>query len=177
MELVFPTIEHKNKAIDFKQEHFNYGEQSIHGGGGLSKIEIYEDWLEKIQLDINIIANEDKVPASVFFGVHNGKIVGIIQIRHCLNDWLYKTYGNIGYGIRPTERRKGYATQMLALALIKCREFGMDKVLISCDKDNIASAKTILKNGGMLDNEFSDDDGMIIQRYWIDLTINKTYTI
>jgi len=82
---------------------------------------------------------------------------------------LLNSYGHIGYGVRPSERRKGYATQMLALALEKCRTLNIEKVLVSCDKDNIGSAKTIMKNGGTLFNEYTEDDGNITQQYWITL--------
>jgi len=107
------------------------------------------------------------VPASTYFVFVNGKIVGNIQIRHSLNESLLQNGGHIGYGVRPSERRKGYATKTLALALEKCRALGIDKVLVTCNKDNIASAKTILKNGGVLENEFTEENGNIVQRYWI----------
>ena len=73
----------------------------------------------------------------------------------------------------PSERRKGYAKEMLRLILIKCKELGADKVLLTCDKENIASAKTIISNGGILENEVKDEVSLsksgIIQRYWINL--------
>lgn len=77
--------------------------------------------------------------------------------------------GHIGDGIRPSERRKGYATAMLRLALEKCRALGIRRVLMTCDKDNIGSAKSIIKNGGILENEVMNEDGVLEQRYWIDL--------
>ena len=86
-----------------------------------------------------------------------------------LNKRLLKTYGHIGYGVRPSDRRKGYATQMLAAALVICRGMGLERVLVSCDKKNIGSAKTIIKNGGQLTNEFVDIDGSTVQQYWIAL--------
>jgi len=82
---------------------------------------------------------------------------------------LLQTYGHIGYAIRLSERRKGYATKMLCLDLPKCRELDIDKILVSCDKNNIGSVKTIVKNGGVFDKEFIDDNGNIVNQYWITL--------
>lgn len=94
--------------------------------------------------------------------------VGAVNIRHCLNESLLFDGGHIGDGIRPSERRKGYATAMIKLALLECKKIGITKVLMVCDKDNIASAKSIIKNGGILENEIYSD-GVLQQRYWINL--------
>ena len=117
-------------------------------------------------------AKEGLVPDSVFFLLDEdrNKLLGAVNIRHYLNDELLKEGGHIGDGIRPSERRKGYATEMVRLALIECKKLGIDRVLMTCDKDNVGSAKSILKNGGVLENEFLNEDGNIEQRYWIDLT-------
>lgn len=96
-------------------------------------------------------------------------LLGAVNIRHYLNDYLLKYAGHIGDGIRPSERRKGFATEMIRLALIECKKIGIDKVLMVCDKSNIASSKTIIKNGGILENEFVDENGVIQQRYWIEI--------
>ncbi len=114
---------------------------------------------------------EGKVPDSVFFLLDKERniLLGAVNIRHYLNDYLLKYGGHIGDGIRPSERRKGYATEMIRLALLECKKLEINKVLMVCDKSNIASAKTIIKNGGILENEFVDDNGKIQQRYWIGL--------
>ena len=169
MELVLPTIEHKQAALDFRQEHFDNGEVMIHGGSGLENAADYESWLGKIQAAVTLEYSEALVPASVYWGIEDQRIVGIIQIRHMLNQFLRDTYGHIGYGVRPSERRKGYATKMLTVALDICCELGIEKVLISCDKDNIISAKTILRNGGLYDRDIIDNDGDVVQQYWITL--------
>ena len=167
LELVLPSIEHKNAAMEYRQEHFDCGEKELHGDGGLDHANTYVGWLEKIHADTIRPFSEELVPATVYFGMRGDRIVGMLQIRHRLNKRLLKTYGHIGYGVRPSERRKGYATQMLAAALDICRDMGLDKVLVSCDKKNIGSARTIAKNGGILSNEFIDVDGSTIQQYWI----------
>ena len=112
------------------------------------------------------------VPDSVFFLLdeERNRLLGAVNIRHYLNDDLLKEGGHIGDGIRPCERRKGYATEMVRLALIECKKLGIERVLMTCDKENIGSAKSIMKNGGVLENEFLNEDGDIEQRYWIDLS-------
>lgn len=84
------------------------------------------------------------------------------------NEELLKTGGHIGDGIRPSERRKGYATAMIALALDECKKLGISRVLMCCDKDNVGSVRSIIKNGGVLENEV-EGNGHIVQRYWIQL--------
>lgn len=115
--------------------------------------------------------HDDKVPDSVFFLLEEGKnkLLGAVNIRHYLNDALLKEGGHIGDGIRPSERRKGYGTEIIRLALIECRKLGIKDVLITCNKDNVGSFKSIIKNGGILDNEFVNSDNEIEQRYWIHL--------
>ncbi len=97
-------------------------------------------------------------------------ILGAINIRPVLNDYLLMHGGHIGYGIRPSKRHMGYATKALALGIKKCVEMSIDKVLVVCDKENLASAKVIIKNGGILENEVLDEEGQIEQRYWINLS-------
>jgi len=97
-------------------------------------------------------------------------VLGASNIRHELTPKLRREGGHIGYGVRPSERRKGYATRLLAETLKFARNRGLDRVLITCDKPNLGSAGTILRNGGILDSEeFLPDHGQIIQRYWIQL--------
>ena len=114
---------------------------------------------------------DGKVPDSVFFLLDEdrNRLLGAVNIRHYLNEYLLREGGHIGDGIRPSERRKGYATEMIRLALVECKKLGMNKVLITCDRDNIGSAKSIINNGGILENEFVNSDGEIEQRYWITL--------
>ena len=116
-------------------------------------------------------AKDGKGPDSVYFllDVERDILLGAVNIRHYLNDSLLQFGGHIGDGIRPSERRKGFATEMIRLALIECKKLGIDRVLMVCDKTNIGSAKSIIKNGGVLENECVDKDGKIHQRYWIEL--------
>lgn len=126
---------------------------------------------EQYKNDIEISqANEKYVPDSTFFclDLDRNIFVGAVNIRHYLNEQLLLDGGHIGDGVRPSERRKGIATQMIGLALDECKKLGITKVLMVCDKDNIASSKSIIKNGGILENEIIVE-GKLIQRYWIDL--------
>ena len=113
-------------------------------------------------------ARPDLVPDSTFFCLDEERniFVGAVNIRHYLNERLLLNGGHIGDGVRPSERRKGIATQMVHLALPECKRLGIKNVLMVCAKDNIASAKSIIENGGVLENEINVD-GVIEQRYWI----------
>jgi predicted acetyltransferase len=110
------------------------------------------------------------VPDSTFFCLDEERnmIVGAVNIRHYLNESLLLNGGHIGDGVRPSERRKGIATKMIALALDECKKLGIEKVLMVCDKENVGSAKSIQNNGGILENEI-EVDGVVEQRYWIEL--------
>lgn len=109
------------------------------------------------------------VPHTTFWLVReDNKILGAVNIRHRLNDRLLRGAGHIGYGIRPSERRKGYAAEALRQALEIVKGYGVDKALVVCNKDNIGSARTIQKNGGIMENEV-EIDGELMQRYWINI--------
>jgi len=168
LTFVVPTLAHKAEAWAYRQEHIDNGEQWIHGSGGLHKASNYESWLTKIT-DAQTASQTGWVDCSTYFAVVAGAIVGTLQIRHTLNEGLLETGGHIGYGVRPAQRQKGYATQMLATALQKCRALGITRALVTCDKPNTPSAKTILRNGGKLENEVIEPDGNIVQRYWIEV--------
>lgn len=117
---------------------------------------------------------EGLVPDSTFFCLDEDRdiFVGAVNIRHYLNERLLLGAGHIGDGVRPSERRKGIATRMIALALEECRKLGIPRVLMVCDRENIGSAKSIRNNGGVLENEV-EIHGDIRQRYWIDLNGGK----
>lgn len=127
----------------------------------------FDRYLENLEIRD---AGEGLVPDSTFFCLDEERdiFVGAVNIRHYLNEKLLLDGGHIGDGVLPEERGKGIATQMIAMALEECRKLGIERVLMVCDKDNIPSAKTIQRNGGILENE-PVVDGVIQQRYWIDL--------
>lgn len=171
-KLIFPSKEYEKKAFEYIREFIDYNSE-INGTGGLDRYDNYDEWLIKVEEDLDIPnIPEGRVPANTYFFVRkaDNQIIGMINIRHKLNDFLLNEGGHIGYSIRPTERTKGHATLMLSLALQKCRELKLDKVLITCDKNNVASAKVIQNNNGVLENElYSETFAEVIQRYWINL--------
>jgi predicted acetyltransferase len=113
--------------------------------------------------------NDGFVESSTYWLIdHGNKVLGAVDIRHRINENLSCRGGHIGYGIRPSERRKSYASKMLFLALYICKNMNIPRVLITCSKNNVGSAKTIIKNGGVLDSE-GMDNGEAFQRYWINL--------
>ena len=173
MRLVFPTFEYKEKAVQFINEFYEY-DSEINGSGGLDrylKESTYEEWLKKVLADIDI-ANvlQSRVPALTYFYIReeDDKILGMINMRLALNEFLKREGGHIGYCIRPTERRKHYATDMLNDALKVFDTLGIKEIILTCDKSNIASAGVIKNCNGELVAEFySDTFKEEIQKYVI----------
>lgn len=110
----------------------------------------------------------DRVPATFLVAVVGSELVGRVSIRHTLDDFLVNFGGHIGYGVRPDYRRRGYASEILRQALIIARAEGIDRVLLTCDQDNVASAKVIERHGGVLEDVRVDPSGPAKRRYWID---------
>ena len=98
------------------------------------------------------------------------KVVAVSNLRHALTDRLRIEGGHIGYGVRPSERRKGYATELLRRTLIRAAERGISRALVTCDRENIGSVRAIERNGGVLDGEsYVLDRDAMVERYWIDV--------
>ncbi len=172
VELIKLTHEYKEQLIDMLEEWKN---DIIVNHTDISPYKIWVNDFHDFDYYINNLdTKEDNengwVPDTTLFCLDKDRniLIGAVNIRHYLNDALLKTGGHIGDGVRPSERRKGYATAMIALALDECKKLGIDKVLICCNKENIGSAKSIINNGGILENEI-EVDGHIEQRYWIKL--------
>lgn len=151
------TLEDKEEVLEYLKEFTAYG-SAMNGIGGASSCKSFEDMLEKQQKDkhVKYLGYEaTEVPRSTYLIVRekDNKIIGSINFRWELTRTLDENFGgHIGYGIRPTERRKGYATEALRLGLQLCKEKGMKSVRVGCYTNNIGSRKTIINNGGKLIN-------------------------
>ena len=170
-----PNIKRKKEAIEYINEFYKYN-SNINGTGSLYRyLDNYKNWLKKLEEDSKRIPSEEGVPAKTYFLIreNDNKIIGMTNIRLALNEKLRLHGGNIGYSIRPTERRKGYNKINLYLALMKCQEYKIKEVLMTCDKTNIASAKTMQALGASLIKECYDNNLKgTFQYYKID--VNKT---
>lgn len=172
-----PSIERKAEALEYLDEHVKYA-SDINGSGGLDKCldgVSYEDWLIRLDnmKDEEYAKSINRCPGETFFLIRrdDNKIVGMLNIRHKLTDAMLEFAGHIGYGIRPTERQKGYNKINLYLGLIKAKEeFNLDRVMLGCSADNIGSDKTIKALGGVLEkSEVDPMDGELTNVYWIDV--------
>ncbi|KAB8138117.1 GNAT family N-acetyltransferase [Gracilibacillus oryzae] len=166
--LIKPTIEYKTAYLSFYQEWKDSGETMVPWVIGKDPSH-FEKMLESLyQSERGENLPENWVPDSTYWLVNEDKeVLGVVNIRHRLTYQLFQSGGHIGYGIRPSERRKGYATTLLSLALEKTKELGLGKVLVVCVETNIGSKKTILKNGGIQDDDFMTDDANVVNRFWI----------
>ncbi len=170
--LEVPSLARKDEAIEYINEHYACN-SNINGSGGLNRyVDNYEGWLEKLEEDYVKIPNEEKVPARTYFLIreNDNRIVGMINIRLTLNERLRKLGGHIGYGIRPSERGKGYNRINLYLGLMVCDEKGIAKVLMDADIDNPASWRTMEALGGVRINEYySEEEKCQVVDYNIDV--------
>ena len=168
--LVKPDLSYADEIIKYKEESLAES-PIINGSAGLDRFSSIEIWFEELKKrSCEDTVPKGLVPSSTYLAVRekDNYIVGMIDIRHYLNEYLTQVGGNIGYGVRKTERNKGYAKQMLKLALEKCKDLKIKKVLITCDEDNIASEKVILSANAKLE-DIRNVDGENKKRFWIDL--------
>ena len=170
--LVKPTVIHSEEITAYRKEFLDAGD-SMDGTGPLRRMEQPQAYIEFCAACENpATVPEELVPATQFLFIRTAdhKLIGMLQVRHCFNGFLEKYGGHIGYSIRPSERKKGYAKEMLRMALPYCREIGLDKVLITCIDGNIGSEKTILANGGVYESTvYEPNEKEYLKRFWIEL--------
>ena len=173
IKLVIPTEEQLDQVWAYRQECFE-ADSSMDGCGPLRFNESAQQWLADVRAYMDpATVPEGKVQATQFLSVResDGRLVGMIQVRHTLNDYLRQFGGHIGYSVRPGERRKGYGKEQLRLALDFCKgTLGLDRVLITCKTENEVSRRTILSAGGVYENTLHEPgQGIDLERYWITL--------
>ena len=170
--LIRPTSEYACQIAQYRQEFLDTG-NSMDGTGPLRRLEDPEEYIKTCaEYEDKQTVPSHLVPATQFMLVRktDNKVLGFLQVRHEFNDYLSKFGGHIGYSVRPSERRKGYAKEMLKMALPFCREIGIDKVLVTCIDGNIGSEKTILANGGVYESTVHEPyDNKDLKRFWITL--------
>lgn len=131
--------------------------------------ESFDGWLAAMDRQARgVDLPEGRVAATFLLAEHDGQVVGRVSIRHALTPFLLLEGGHIGYGVRPAWRRRGFATSILRQSLLLTDELGIDRVLVTCDDDNVASAAVIEAAGGALEDVRTGHDGTAKRRYWID---------
>lgn len=167
MDFVLPTNIHRNDVLSFYREMEDHGDVCI----GFKNHRDYDLWLAGMQ-NRHTGENLPKgyVRENFYLCYDAGKLVGVFSLKFELTESLLNFGGHVGYAVRPSERNRGMATQMLKQGLTLAKQLGFERILCICDKDNLASEKVILKNGGILENELYDpDDKVMIKRYWVQL--------
>jgi predicted acetyltransferase len=168
LRLEEPNIKHQQEHETMLQEFLNNNEPIIPRAMRIKPHESYQDFLQRTadrKEEKNI--PEQRVPASLYFIINkNNKIIWCINIRHILNEWLEKLWWHIGYGIRPSERKKWYGTTALKLALEKCVELWIQQPILICDKENVWSVRVIENNGWILESEYpcKENDNIMTQK-------------
>ena len=171
IRLVKPTAEHAEAIMQLRQELLgDTGGDRFAGCGNLEHCETAEEWLATIEkLSDEKTCPADRVPSSTHLAIRqsDGRIVGVIDLRHHIDHPILALWGgHIGYIVRASERGKGYGKEMLRQNLLYAQSRGLDRVLITCDADNLASERTILANGGVYETTVPVD-GSLTKRYWV----------
>lgn len=175
IQLMEPAGEYAEDIRAFRQEildHDAANEDQFAGCLSLDCCETPDEWIRICRLRKHAATcrqSGTEVPSHVFLAVReeDKRIVGIIDLRHHIDHPILGTWGgHSGYSVRPSERGKGYATQMLRLNMEKANKMGIEKLLVTCNEKNLASERVIMKCGGVYENTLTVEDSRI-KRYWI----------
>lgn len=164
MEYRLPELKDEKILKEYINEHYNYNEKNITASMELEFCN-YTEWIKKIYNNA-LIGDNSWGKSILYLCFSDSKLIGLLNIRYELSNSLANKYGHIGYGVRPSERNKGYATTMLKYALEVCKEKAMKEVILGCYKSNIASAKTIVNNNGILIRECDNYKKGITSQYY-----------
>ena len=176
MKLKEPTMKDEKKVMEMYKEYMTSnlipGIDRFEGIRDFEKIQelSFCEWIKYLERSkYEKYLPESYSPHTLYLAINDdNEIVGAIGIRWKKVPILMTFGGLIGYSIRPSQRGRGYASEMLKLALEKFKNTNIDNVLITCKDFNIASKKVIEKNGGVFENTFNNkDDGFNYLRYWI----------
>lgn len=170
LTFIQPNLQHREQVIEFRRE-FNAVFPALHGANELNS---FTDggivgWFNYLNTPAGTQWFEyQKVEDSTYLAIKNEKVVGIMNLRHQLNDFLLAYGGHLGYSTHPHFQGQGMATQMVAFAKERFKALGLTQILITCERGNLASQRVILKSGGKLENCLNHN-GKIIERYWVAL--------
>ena len=171
LRLVRPSASFQASHETFLEEFVRLGEEVVPWivAEPYASFGAYVSMLRKAARGVDIPQNF--VAHSTFWLVDlRNEIVAVSNLRHALNNELRDYGGHIGYGVRPTARGNGYGNEVLRRTLIEAKTLGIDRARLTCSKENHASARTIIRNGGKLDSEeYMAIHGEVVSRYWIDL--------
>lgn len=177
--LELPSKNRKDQILDYINEIIIYNSET-NGLGALSKIIEGYSFEEALEICLNMQNKEyakrlgkSQVKTFLLIRKNDDKIIGCINIRWNLTKYMKKYSGNIGYGIRPTERNKGYNKINLYLGLLEAKKLNLDKVKLVCETNNLGSRKTIEALGGILERkEIDPNDDVLTSYYWIDVNLS-----
>jgi predicted acetyltransferase len=173
LKLADPAVTFHKSFVEAKGEWLD-GHQDgagIRPGDRFEATEDFEAWIKRLTMhdDPSMLFSGVQVNTSRFWIVEHDIYLGAIELRHVLTPVMFEAVGHIGYSVRPTARGRGIATWALKAILPHARSIGLTRVLLTCDEQNLPSARTIEKNGGVLEDIRSTELG-VKRRYWIDLS-------
>ena len=159
-----PTKDDKEALMEYVQEHYDYGETKIHACMSFTTME-FDEWLDRVYR-LNKKADNEWGRSDLYMVFFNDSFIGLINVRYEMAQELAEIYGHIGYSVRPSARRMGFATEMLRFGLKVMEDHGCKEAILGCIKPNIASARTMIRNGGQLIREGDGFDPNNINQYY-----------